>query len=159
MHFENCRAKGFTVIQAVALAELDGLNAPNRYGVKPMIDNNPYTPNEKYFEYMDWVIKKAAEKGLFIGLLPTWGNKVDKAWGTGLVIFNKDNAYKYGQWFANRYKNNTNIFWIDGGDRNPDSTINRHLGNQKSCCTIPGFIRRNRSNVSNSWTDKWIDHH
>ena len=122
LYFENRRAKGFTVIQAVALAELDGLNTPNRYGEKPLTDNNPLTPNEKYFEYMDWIINKAAEKGLFIGLLPTWGDKVDKAWGTGPVIFNKENAYKYGQWLANRYKDFQNIIWINGGDRNPDST-------------------------------------
>jgi len=122
LYLENRRAKGFTAIQAVALAELDGLNTPNRYGEKPLIDNNPLTPNEKYFEHVDWVINKAAEKGIFIGLLPTWGDKVDKTWGTGPVIFNKENAFKYGQWIANRYKNNPNIIWINGGDRNPDST-------------------------------------
>jgi hypothetical protein len=117
LYLENRRAKGFTVIQAVALAELDGLNTPNRYGEKPLIENNPLTPNEKYFEHVDWVIKRAAEKGIFIGLLPTWGDKVDKQWGVGPVIFNKENAYKYGQWIANRYKNYPNIIWINGGDR------------------------------------------
>jgi len=122
LYLENRRAKGFTVIQAVALAELDGLNTPNRYDEKPLNDNNPLTPNEKYFEHVDWVIKKAAEKGIFIGLLPTWGDKIDKQWGVGPVIFNKENAYKYGQWIANRYKNYSNIIWINGGDRNPDST-------------------------------------
>lgn len=117
LYLENRRGKGFTVIQAVVLAELDGLNTANRYGEKPLIDNDPLTPNEKYFEHVDWVIKKAAEKGIFIGLLPTWGDKIDKQWGVGPVIFNKENAYKYGQWIANRYKNYPNIIWINGGDR------------------------------------------
>ena len=76
-YLENRRAKGFTVIQAVALAELDGLNTPNAEGNKPLIDNDPLKPNEAYFEHVDWVIRKAADKGLFIGLLPTWGDKVD----------------------------------------------------------------------------------
>ncbi|MFZ0283370.1 MAG: DUF4038 domain-containing protein, partial [Bacteroidales bacterium] len=40
-YLENRRAKGFTVIQAVALAELDGLNTPNAEGNKPLIDNDP----------------------------------------------------------------------------------------------------------------------
>jgi hypothetical protein len=116
-YLENRREKGFTVIQAVALAELDGLNTPNMEGEKPLFDNNPNKPNEKYFEHVDWVIHQAAEKGLFIGLLPTWGDKVDKKWGVGPVIFNKENAFSYGRWIGNRYKNEPNIIWIIGGDR------------------------------------------
>lgn len=117
-YLENRREKGFTVIQAVALAELDGLNTPNADGNKPLIDNDPLRPNEAYFAHVDWVIKKAAEKGLFIGLLPTWGDKVDKQWGVGPVVFNNDNAFKYGTWIGNRYKDFPNIIWINGGDRN-----------------------------------------
>jgi hypothetical protein len=51
-------------------------------------------------------------------LLPTWGDKVDKQWGVGPVIFNKENAFKYGQWIGTRYKDARNIIWIIGGDRN-----------------------------------------
>lgn len=116
-YLENRREKGFTVIQAVALAELDGLNTPNMEGEKPLINNDPATPNEKYFAYIDWVIKKAEEKGMFIGLLPTWGDKVDKQWGIGPVIFNPENAFEYGKWIGARYKDFPNIIWINGGDR------------------------------------------
>lgn len=117
-YLENRRAKGFTVIQAVALAELDGLNTPNAEGKKPLINNDPLKPNEEYFAHIDWVIRKAQEKGIFIGLLPTWGDKVDPAsWGKGPKIFTKENAYKYGQWIGSRYKDFINIIWINGGDR------------------------------------------
>ena len=115
-YLENRRSKGFTVIQAVALAELDGLNTPNAEGNKPLIDNDPFKPNEAYFAHVDWVIRKAEEKGIFIGLLPTWGDKVVKR-GDRPVLFNKDNAFKYGQWIGNRYKDFKNIIWINGGDR------------------------------------------
>ena len=116
-YLENRREKGFTVIQAVALAELDGLNTPNMEGEKPLLENDPARPNEKYFAHVDWVIRKAREKGMFIGLLPTWGDKVDKQWGVGPVIFNKENAFNYGKWIGNRYKDFPNIIWINGGDR------------------------------------------
>jgi hypothetical protein len=116
-YLENRRAKGFTVIQAVALAELDGLNTPNVEGNRPLIDNDPLKPNEAYFAHVDWVIKKAGEKGIYIGLLPTWGDKVDKRWGVGPVIFNNDNARKYGEWIGKRFKDVPNIIWINGGDR------------------------------------------
>src|SRR6185295_9859011 len=36
----------FTVIQAVVLAELDGLHAPNAYGERPLVDDDPTKPNE-----------------------------------------------------------------------------------------------------------------
>ena len=116
-YLENRRQKGFTVIQAVVLAELDGLNTPNAEGNKPLINNNPETPNPKYFEHIDWVVKKAEEKGLFIGMLPTWGDKVEKLWGVGPVIFNPENAAIYGKFIGNRYRSSPNIIWILGGDR------------------------------------------
>jgi hypothetical protein len=116
-YLENRRSKGFTVIQAVILAELDGLNTPNMLGEKPFFNNNPATPNEAYFKHVDWVLKKAEAKGLFIGLLPTWGDKVDKQWGKGPVIFNSENAFLYGQWLGKRYASYPNIIWINGGDR------------------------------------------
>ena len=117
MYLENRREKGFTVIQAVALAELDGLNTPNIYGHPPLINNDPLKPDEKYFEHVDFIINEAGKRGIFIGLLPTWGDKVDRRWGTGPLVFTADNAYKYGQWIANRYKDVPNIIWINGGDR------------------------------------------
>src|SRR5688572_22216910 len=43
-YFEDRAKKGFTVIQAVALAELDGLNTPNAYGHRPLVDNDPTKP-------------------------------------------------------------------------------------------------------------------
>lgn len=116
-YLENRRKKGFTVIQAVILAELDGLNTPNANGDKPLIDHDPLKPNEKYFKHIDKVVKLAAEKGIFIGMLPTWGDKVDKVWGKGPCIFNPENAFFYGQWLGSRYKNEPNIIWIIGGDR------------------------------------------
>ena len=126
-YLENRRQKGFTVIQAVALAELDELNTPNAEGVKPLIENNPEKPNEKYFAHVDWVIKKASGKGIFIGLLPTWGDKWNKEWGTGPEIFTPENAREYGKFLGERYKNSPNIIWIVGGDRPVESDIHRQI--------------------------------
>src|SRR6186713_1640905 len=42
-------AKGFTVIQAVVIAELDGLRVPNAYGQTPFTDMDASKPNEHYF--------------------------------------------------------------------------------------------------------------
>ena len=112
--------QGFTVIQAVALAEFDGLAEPNPYGETPLQNNDPTQPNEAYFKHIDYIIDKAAANGLVIGFLPTWGDKVFKnSWGKGPEIFNPQNARVYGKWLGDRYKNRKNIIWILGGDRNP----------------------------------------
>ena len=116
-YLDNRSSKGFSVIQAVALAEFDGLRKPNQYGELPLKNLDPKTPNEKYFKVVDSTIHMARQRNLFIGLLPTWGDKVTKMWGEGPVVFDSINAYTYGKWIGNRYKNEPNIIWILGGDR------------------------------------------
>jgi hypothetical protein len=124
-YLDDRAAKGFNVIQAVALAELGGLTVPNRDGHLPLRDRNPRKPNESYFQHVDWVCAEAAKRGLFLGLLPTWGNKVIQ--GThekeNEVIFDEQNALDYGRWIGGRYAKTTNILWILGGDRNPAKVI------------------------------------
>jgi hypothetical protein len=111
--------KGFTVIQAVVLAELKGLRDPNPYGELPLKNEDPRQPNEAYFRHVDYIVNKAAELGLYIGMLPTWGDKVFKnTWGEGPEIFHPENARQYGQYLGQRYHNKP-VIWILGGDRNP----------------------------------------
>ena len=75
-YLKNRADNGFTVIQAVALAELDGLHEPNPYGEIPLENDDPAKPREAYFQHVDFIIQKAEQLGLYIGLLPTWGDKV-----------------------------------------------------------------------------------
>lgn len=117
LFLENRRRKGMNVIQAVALAEFDGLHTPNAYGDYALVDDDPTRPNEAYFGHVDFIVNLAAEKGLYIGLLPTWGDKVTAQWGAGPVIFTPENARSYGRWLGDRYRDRTNILWILGGDR------------------------------------------
>ncbi|MHA4806870.1 glycoside hydrolase family 140 protein [Flavitalea flava] len=122
LYLENRASKGFTVIQAVLLAELDGLRYPNAFGEVPLTDLDPQRPNEAYFGHVDWIIRTASQKGLFMALLPAWGDKIDKRynWAEGPEIFTVSNAFAYGRWLGERYKNDKNIIWIMGGDRDPD---------------------------------------
>ena len=118
-YLDNRASKGFNIIQAVALAEFDGLKKPDQYGNVPLQDLDPAKPNEAYFKFVDEVMKMAAKKNLFIAFLPTWGDKVTKMWGEGPMVFNKDNAYQYGLFLGKRYKDYKNIIWMLGGDRPP----------------------------------------
>ena len=118
-YLENRREKGFTVIQTVILDELDDMNVSSNGGPK-LIDGNIDKPAPDYFTHVDKVISLAAVKGLYIALLPTWGDKVDKQWGKGPEIFTPENAYKYGKWLGERYMNAPNLIWVIGGDRSGD---------------------------------------
>lgn len=116
-YLENRASKGFTVIQAVILAELNAMRKPNAYGELPLIDLDPTRPNEAYFEHIDYVVKKAGEWGLQMVLLPTWGDKVESSRaGSGPVIFNPENAATFGEYLGARYKGQ-NVVWVVGGDR------------------------------------------
>ena len=131
-YLEDRAKKGFTVIQAVALAEEDGLNTPNFYGHKPLLGNDPTTPDVKdgpendYWDHVDFIVEKAEQLGLHIGLLPTWGDKWNKKWGVGPEIFSAENAALYGEWLGKRYANRP-IIWILGGDRQVESDLHRAI--------------------------------
>jgi hypothetical protein len=122
-YLDNRCERGFNVIQAVALAEIAGLSVPNANGDLPLTDNNPEKPNEKYFAHMDAVIHAAETRGLYVGLLPTWGDKVVAAWGDGPIIFNPANARVYGEYLGRRYRDQANIIWILGGDRSGEGLV------------------------------------
>ncbi|MCB0841572.1 MAG: DUF4038 domain-containing protein, partial [Bacteroidetes bacterium] len=90
-YLRNRAEKGFTVIQAVVLAEIGGLYIPNPYGHLPLENLDPTRPIEAYFEHVDFIVDQAERLGLYIGMLPTWGDKVNKKWGAGPEIFNPEN--------------------------------------------------------------------
>lgn len=136
-YLELRRAQGFNVIQAVALAEFNGLHQPNRYGDVPLLQDDPtqlaVTPgsnpaNEQeydYWDHVDFIINRIADKGMYVGLLPTWGDKVAQLWGEGPRVFNENNAAAYGAALAQRYARYWNVIWIVGGDRPAVYKINR----------------------------------
>jgi len=114
--------QGFTVIQTVALAEFNGVNERNALGLRPLIDNDPRRPDPAYFDRVVEIVDEAATRNLYVGLLPTWGDKLTAPWGDGPRIFRNDNlpdARAYAHYLAGRLKDRSNVIWILGGDRPP----------------------------------------
>src|SRR3954470_4127476 len=75
LYLDDRQRKGFTVIQAVVLAEFDGLTAPNPYGDLPLVNDDPTKLVESYFRHVDYIVAGAERRGMFVGMLPTWGDK------------------------------------------------------------------------------------
>lgn len=139
-YLDNSAAERFNVIQAVALAQLGGLTKPNAHGDLPLIDHDPTKPlvtrdslpsdarQYDYWDHIDYMVDTASGLGLYVALLPSWGeylwsNKGQKA----NVIFNAENAEAYGRWLGERYRDKSNIIWVLGGDRIPDSEDKREI--------------------------------
>lgn len=118
-YLQDRASKGFTVIQAVALAEYE-FKRPNAYGHLPLQDDDPTRPLEPYFADMDWIISKAEEQGLYVGIVPAWGDKWNRKWGVGPEMFTPENARVFGEWLGRRYRNSA-VIWILGADRPVES--------------------------------------
>ncbi len=72
-----------------------------------------------YWQRLDWLMSEAAARNLVIALLPTWGDKINKAWGTGPEIFTCASIATYGRWLGERLAQHQNLVWVVGGDRSP----------------------------------------
>ena len=98
LYLENRAKLGFTVVQAVAIAELDGHTDPNPYGFLPFADLSPAKPAVKegsdndYWDHVDFIVEKANSLGITIGFLPTWGRFWHDAKGDQKPIFTRENA-------------------------------------------------------------------
>lgn len=121
-YLEDRRRKGFTVIQAVVVSEFDGLTTPNADGHLPFVAGDPARPDEAYFRTVDAMVDAAARRGICLGILPTWADKVGpRAWGTGPEgVFHAGNARGYGRMLGERLRDRPNVIWILGGDRPPE---------------------------------------
>ncbi len=123
-YFADRRAKGFTVIQTVVLAE-HRFAQPNAFGhlpIEPQRPDRPVVkegPDNDYWDDVERVLRLAQDHELYVGLLPTWGKYVSSDWQNGLVngFFTPLNAESYGRFIGRRFRNHSNIIWILGGDR------------------------------------------
>jgi hypothetical protein len=123
-YLDDRAAKGFNIIQTMGITEFDALRVPNAFGETPFLDMNPATPNDKYWQHVDWVIEEAAKRKMLLALLPIWGDKVNRGWGVGPEILTPENARLYGQWLGKRYRD-APLIWVVGGDRRVENE--RHL--------------------------------
>lgn len=125
-YLDNRAAKGFTLVQACIVPEIHGLTQPNAYGDLPFLGNDPADPNPSYFAFVGEVLRMAEARGLYVGLLPTWGayaTPAEKPFFPNQVLFTPENAGGYGAFVGSEFADRDNLVWILGGDRSPEHTI------------------------------------
>ena len=116
LYLDDRAEKGFTVVQAVVLGELNGLAVPNANGDVPFSDLDSLAWNEAYFAHVDAVVRYANSLGVYIGMLPSWGCFWHS--GSGQRVFDEAKARAYAEKLAARYRD-AGVVWVLGGDRRP----------------------------------------
>ena len=109
-YLEQCKRRGYNVIQVQTLNNVPSMNI---YGQYSMIDGyNFKNINQKgvygYWDHMDYIIRTAAKKGQYIGMVCIWGSPVNRGEMT------VEQAKAYGKFLAERYKDEPNIIWFIG---------------------------------------------
>lgn len=122
---DNRAEKGFNVIQAVAVAELDGLHTPTYEGQRLPFEDpaaEQLVPCDAYFEHVIRVIQYANSKGITIALVPMWGSYIipNVEWGGKVkpIFSDADKAAKFVRYLAEKFAAApVDIIWMLGGDR------------------------------------------
>jgi hypothetical protein len=118
LYLDTRAQQGFTVIQAVALAEKGGLDVPTPAGHTPLLNNDPAIPDVRegpdndYWDDVDYMIDYANRKGLYVALWAAWGSMVHD----GPEVLDSSNGRAYGEFLGERYGTKDVIF-VMGGDR------------------------------------------
>jgi hypothetical protein len=121
-YLDDRSRKGFNSI-IVNLIEHKFRGPVNRYGDGPFTSPGDFTtPNEKYFEHADWVIRQAAENGIQVFLAPVYLGYIgtDEGWIEEVLANGPEKCRAWGRYLGKRYRNFDNLVWLIGGDRNPD---------------------------------------
>ena len=140
LYLADTAGHGFNVVQFVLITELGRQSEPNAYGDFPLTDKDPSRPavtpgsdpdssdQYDYWDHVDFVLDTAGAYGLYAAVLPAWGSYLWKNEGQRAdPLFTPENAREFGKWLGGRYGNRTNIVWVLGGDRVPDTEDKREI--------------------------------
>jgi hypothetical protein len=87
----------------------------NAYGAPALTGGDPARPQPGgYWDHIDWVIDRAGERGIHIGMVCAWGSLVNGG------KLHQDNVQAYTRFLVRRYAAKPNVVWITGGDTRGD---------------------------------------
>ena len=111
-YLNECSKNGYNLVQ---IQVIDKVPSINFYGQSSMPDGFNFKDINKkgvygYWNHLDYIIKMAEKKGIYIGMTCIWGSLVNAG------HLSVADAQTYGKFLAERYKNSPNIIWFIGGD-------------------------------------------
>jgi hypothetical protein len=130
IYLDDRKSKGFSVVLVSLIEHKFCINAPaNIYGDAPFTGKPFSTPNDKYFEQADYVIRSAAGRNITVLLAPLYlgYDCKDEGWCSEVKAASVSDLYSWGRYVGARYKNFSNIIWVIGGDTDPSGEKNKIL--------------------------------
>ena len=112
VYLDNRAGKGFNVIQVTLVHKHQ---YTNRYGSPALIDDdfgkpNPDAAPDAFWPLARRIVDAAAERGVFVALLPSWGSMVSGGHLAG------DKIDVYTDFLIERFGDCKNVLWLVGGD-------------------------------------------
>ncbi|ACU04985.1 glycoside hydrolase family 140 protein [Pedobacter heparinus] len=118
-YLEDRMQKGFNVVQVMVLHTVPSVNIYGDSSLvggdisKPKVtEGSSFADSTQYdfWDHVDYIVDKAAEKGIYMAMVPVWGTNVKNKKVT------PEQAKIYAEFLAKRYKDRWNIIWLNGGD-------------------------------------------
>ena len=108
-YLRNRKEKGYNVIQATLIHERRQTTAE---GVPALSDEDAFLPDKGglYWKRAERITDMAAELGMYMALLPAWGNHVSEG------RLNDGNMETYLGYLAETFGKKKNVIWLVGGD-------------------------------------------
>jgi Protein of unknown function (DUF4038) len=145
LYLDDRQSKGMNVVQLCLFwgkrrgypIKTFTVNPSNAYGYKSFVEKNgmpdvlqpavieggsPENSND-YWDHVDYCIQAIKKRGMYAAVLPFWGRRYVNATykGQSLSIFTLENIFQYGQFLGERYSDEPNIIWVNGGDVKADA--------------------------------------
>lgn len=120
-YLQDRKAKGFNVVQVMVL---HNINAVNVYGDKALVNDDVSKPittpgndfnsaaEYDYWDHVDYTLDVAKKNGIYVAMVPVWGTNISSKDSKVTLA----QVEKYAKFLADRYKNRTNVIWLNGGD-------------------------------------------
>ena len=117
-YLENRAAKGFNVIQFTSTT-MSG--RPNYAGEVPFLGERPYANlrlNERYWEHIDYIVRRGREVGLYLAMFSWWGQAVSNPHQPdGQLFVDPPRAvYAFGRAMGERYGGEPHVIWVAAGE-------------------------------------------
>jgi len=165
-YFHDRKNKGFNIIQIMTIHSLPVANVYGDSALvakdlsKPLVtEGSDFNDPEAYdfWDHIDYALDVAEEKGLYVGMVPVWGTNVT----SGKVSL--EQAKAYAAFLGERFKNRTNVIWLNGGDTHGDENTElwNALGSilkEKMPHNLVTFHPFGRTDSSDNFHhQKWLD--
>jgi hypothetical protein len=134
---DSVKARGFNtlLVSAISWDRRFAGDPPRWNGISPFTSEWDFsTPNPEYFAHVDRVLELARARGLLVLLVPCYlGYYSDptQGWAARLLDTHNDpqKSLAYGRYLGLRYRGNTNIIWVAGGDNDGKDAVYPHMRN------------------------------